>query len=103
VKAVVTGAAGFIGSHLTESLLADGFEVVGIDAFVDYYPRPVKEKNLSGPRDHRAFRFVEGLVQDLDLRPHLDGALHVYHGAASSPSTPTTTSSPPSACWRPRS
>ncbi|HEY6546311.1 MAG TPA: NAD-dependent epimerase/dehydratase family protein [Vicinamibacteria bacterium] len=82
MKAVVTGAAGFIGSHLTESLLADGFEVVGIDAFVDYYPRPVKEKNLKGPRDHRAFRFVEGRVQDLDLRKHLEGADHVYHLAA---------------------
>jgi nucleoside-diphosphate-sugar epimerase len=37
VKALVTGAAGFIGSQLTEGLLADGFEVVGVDAFVDYY------------------------------------------------------------------
>jgi UDP-glucose 4-epimerase len=82
VKAVVTGAAGFIGSHLTESLLADGFEVLGIDAFVDYYPRDVKEKNLAGARDHRAFRFVEGLVQDLDLVELLEGAAHVYHLAA---------------------
>ncbi len=82
MKAVVTGAAGFIGSHLAESLLADGFEVVGLDAFVDYYPRAVKEKNLRGPRDHRAFRFVEGRVQDLDLVPLLEGAEHVYHLAA---------------------
>ena len=40
---VVTGAAGFIGSHLVERLLADGHEVVGIDSFEDYYPRPFKE------------------------------------------------------------
>ena len=52
---VVTGAAGFIGSHLVERLLADGHEVVGIDSFEDYYPRPFKEANsaqarASGPR-----------------------------------------------------
>lgn len=82
MKAVVTGAAGFIGSHLTERLLASGFEVVGLDAFVDYYPREVKEKNLRQALDHEAFRFVEGRVQDLDLDPLLEGAQHVYHLAA---------------------
>jgi nucleoside-diphosphate-sugar epimerase len=82
VRAVVTGAAGFIGSHLTESLLGDGFEVVGIDCFTDYYDRSAKEKNLEKPRDHKAFRFVEGAVQDLDLVPLLEGADHVYHLAA---------------------
>jgi UDP-glucose 4-epimerase len=82
VKAVVTGAAGFVGSHLVESLLRDGVEVTGIDAFVDYYPRPVKERNLARARDHQAFGFVEGHVQDLDLRPLLEGASHVYHLAA---------------------
>jgi UDP-glucose 4-epimerase len=82
LKAVVTGAAGFIGSHLAESLLADGFDVVGVDAFVDYYPRKAKEKNLAPLRDQRAFRFVEGQVQTMDLRPVLEGASHVYHLAA---------------------
>ena len=82
MKAVVTGTAGFIGSHLAQGLLDDGFEVVGIDAFVDYYPRQAKEKNLAPLRDHRAFRFVEGQVQSLDLRPLLEGAAHVYHLAA---------------------
>jgi len=46
MKVVVTGAAGFIGSHVAESLVADGHEVTGIDCFTDYYPRPVKEENL---------------------------------------------------------
>jgi UDP-glucose 4-epimerase len=82
VKVVVTGAAGFIGSHLTEGLLRDGHEVTGIDAFVDYYPRPVKERNLGGCRVHRSFRFVEGALQALDLPSLLEGARTVFHLAA---------------------
>jgi nucleoside-diphosphate-sugar epimerase len=82
VKVVVTGAAGFIGSHLTESLLADGHEVTGVDAFTDYYARSAKESNLEKSRGHRAFRLVEGRLQDLDLRPVLDGAGQVFHLAA---------------------
>src|SRR5712691_5255144 len=82
MKTVVTGAAGFIGSHLVESLLDDGHEVVGLDCFVDYYPRAAKEGNLQRARDHSAFRFVEGRLQDLDLAPLLEGASEVYHLAA---------------------
>jgi len=82
LKTVVTGAAGFIGSHLTESLLADGHEVVGIDAFLPYYPRETKERNLERARAHAAFRFVEGRLQELDLAPLLEGAAQVFHLAA---------------------
>jgi UDP-glucose 4-epimerase len=82
VKVVVTGAAGFIGSHLTESLLADGHEVTGVDAFTDYYARSAKEHNLEKSRGHRAFRLVEGRLQDLDLRPVLEHAGQVFHLAA---------------------
>jgi UDP-glucose 4-epimerase len=83
VRVVVTGAAGFIGSHLVERLLAQGHEVTAVDAFVDYYPRAVKEGNLrqaraAGPR----FALVEGALQSLDLRPLLSGAERVYHLAA---------------------
>jgi UDP-glucose 4-epimerase len=79
VKVVVTGAAGFIGSHLVDALLADGHDVTGVDAFVDYYPRAIKEANLRSARDHRSFRLVEGRLQDLDLAPVLDGADRIYH------------------------
>ncbi|HUG52819.1 MAG TPA: NAD-dependent epimerase/dehydratase family protein [Vicinamibacteria bacterium] len=82
MKVVVTGAAGFIGSHLTEALLADGHEVTGVDAFTDYYARAAKERNLAAPRDHRAFRLVEGRLQDLDLGPVMEGAKQVFHLAA---------------------
>jgi nucleoside-diphosphate-sugar epimerase len=82
LKVVVTGAAGFIGSHLSETLLADGHDVVGIDAFVDYYPRPVKDRNLLTCRSHSSFRLVEGALQDLELREILDGAAQVFHLAA---------------------
>ncbi len=82
MKTVVTGAAGFIGSHLLDSLLRDGHEVTGVDAFVDFYPRAAKEKNLAACRADARFRLVEGALQDLDLRPVLDGAAQVFHLAA---------------------
>ncbi len=82
MKAVVTGAAGFIGSHLVESLLADGHDVLGIDAFVDFYPRPIKEKNLERARAHARFELAQGRLQDLDLRGPFEGAAQIFHLAA---------------------
>ena len=82
MRCVVTGVAGFIGSHLTERLLADGHEVCGIDAFIDYYPRAIKERNLEGPRSWRNFTFVEGNLLDLPLATLLDGADVIFHQAA---------------------
>jgi nucleoside-diphosphate-sugar epimerase len=82
VKAVVTGAAGFIGSHLVESLLADRHEVLGIDAFTDYYPRSTKESNLVGVRGNSSFRLLEGRLQDLSLEEAVRGTDVVFHLAA---------------------
>ena len=82
MKAFVTGCAGFIGSTLAERLLADGADVVGIDAFTDYYPRPVKERNLSGALTYPRFRFIESRIQDVDLPAELGDCTHVYHLAA---------------------
>ena len=59
MKALVTGAAGFIGSHLTAALLDRGAQVIGLDCFTDYYPRAIKEANLAHNRRRQGFRFVE--------------------------------------------
>lgn len=82
MKALVTGTAGFIGSHLAERLLERGAEVTGIDCFTDYYPRAVKEANLAALRGRSGFSFVEAPLQDADLDRLLDGATHVFHLAA---------------------
>ena len=82
MKALVTGAAGFIGSHLTGALLDRGFDVVGLDCFTDYYPRPIKEANLRYSVGRSGFRFVEARIQEADLASLLDGATHVFHLAA---------------------
>jgi UDP-glucose 4-epimerase len=82
MKALVTGTAGFIGSHLAESLLASGADVVGIDCFTDYYARDIKAGNLAGPLAHPRYRFVEAALQTADLDQLLDGVTHVFHLAA---------------------
>jgi len=82
MKALVTGAAGFIGSTLAERLLADGADVVGIDCFTDYYPRAIKERNLSAFKSHPRFRFVESAIGDADLGALLADCTHVFHLAA---------------------
>lgn len=79
MRVVVTGVAGFIGSHLSERLLASGHEVVGIDCFTDYYERARKEQNLDKSRSHDRFHFEAADLVDADLAPLLDGADVVYH------------------------
>ncbi len=82
MKALVTGVAGFIGSTLAEKLTGEGAEVVGIDCFIDYYPRTIKEGNLRALRERSHFRFVEAAIQDANLDDLLDGVTHVFHLAA---------------------
>ena len=78
-RVVVTGAAGFIGSHLCDRLLADGHEVVGIDSFTDYYARDLKEANLEAARKHSNFKIVEADLVTAGLSQALSGASVVFH------------------------
>jgi nucleoside-diphosphate-sugar epimerase len=82
MRYLVTGAAGFIGSHLTERLLTLGHEVVGLDCFVPYYPKPLKERNLAEAKRHPKFRFLSLDLRADDLKPAVDGVDVVYHLAA---------------------
>ena len=79
MKAVVTGAAGFIGSHLSAALLDSGAAVTGIDCFTDYYPRPLKEVNLATLKARPGFSFIEAALQDVDMTLLLAGVTHVFH------------------------
>jgi nucleoside-diphosphate-sugar epimerase len=78
-RVVVTGAAGFIGSHLCDRLLADGHHVVGIDSFSDYYERSRKKENLEAARSNDRFTLVELDLVDGDVARALRGAAVVFH------------------------
>jgi nucleoside-diphosphate-sugar epimerase len=79
MKTLVTGVAGFIGSHLAEKLLAEGREVVGVDSFLDNYPRSFKDKNLAAFSGHTNFQFVGADLLRLDLKDLLRDVSHVFH------------------------
>jgi nucleoside-diphosphate-sugar epimerase len=82
MKCIVTGAAGFIGSHLCERLLADGHEVIGIDCFTDYYPRMIKEQNLARLRQQRGFTLQEWDLSTEVPTALVEGAQWIFHLAA---------------------
>ena len=82
VRAVVTGCAGFIGSHVCERLVADGWHVRGVDAFTPYYDAAEKEANLAGLAGERRFTLVRGDLATMPLRPLLGDADVVVHLAA---------------------
>jgi len=82
VRYLVTGCAGFIGSHLSETLLERGDDVVGLDSFTDYYEREVKEANLAGLRDAGGFEFIEADLAEAELDAFVAGTDGVFHLAA---------------------
>ena len=82
-RILVTGAAGFIGSHLVEALVRQGDEVIGIDNFDPFYAREMKERNLAEARRHPGFSFYEVDLLDTDaLRSHLTPDTVIIHLAA---------------------
>ncbi|TVP61342.1 MAG: NAD-dependent epimerase/dehydratase family protein [Nodularia sp. (in: Bacteria)] len=81
-KTIVTGAAGFIGSHLAETLLQQGNEVIGIDQVNDYYDPVLKHKNIAHLHGSPQFTFIKEDIQDLDWPTLLQDVEVVYHQAA---------------------
>jgi nucleoside-diphosphate-sugar epimerase len=79
---IVTGAAGFIGSHLVEVLLSQGDHVIGIDEFNDYYSIDLKYQNLLASQKHPRFKLINGDIQTLNWQELLEGVDFIYHQAA---------------------
>lgn len=82
MRALVTGCAGFIGSTLSERLLAAGGKVVGVDALTDYYSLRIKRRNLKSILGHPRFTFLRKDLNKIDLRPILKGVDVIFHQAA---------------------
>jgi len=78
---LVTGVAGFVGSTLAEELLRRGHPVLGVDCFLEYYPRARKERNLSSLRKSPGFTFAEESLVSVDISRLLDGVGWVFHQA----------------------
>ena len=82
MRSLVTGVAGFIGSHLAERLIQEGHDVIGIDCFTDYYARSIKEENIKGLLQNPRFTFLEGNLLDVNLSELLAGVDCIFHQAA---------------------
>lgn len=79
MKSVVTGAAGFVGSHLCEHLLSQGDDVVGIDSFTDYYDLRLKERNLQAALQSERFTLHREDLLEAPLAERFEGADVIYH------------------------
>ena len=79
---IVTGVAGFVGSHLAEALLNQGEKVIGIDQFNDYYDPKLKRQNISQFQENPAFKLIENDIQSLNWSDLLVDVDIIYHQAA---------------------
>lgn len=92
MKILITGAAGFVGSHIGEYFLNQGNQVVGVDNFDDFYPRYFKEANLEGQKQHTGFQFYEADIRDTPImdkifaEEKIDLVLHLAAKAGVRPS-----------------
>ena len=82
MRALVTGVAGFIGSHLSEKLIGMGINVIGIDSFTDFYPQKIKEYNLRKLSYQPGFSLISGSLLQLNLSQFLEGTDYIFHLAA---------------------
>jgi UDP-glucose 4-epimerase len=76
MRALVTGCAGFIGSNLTDRLLSEGYDVIGIDSFSDYYSRSIKESNISTALKNYNFLLIEQEILSMESFPDVDVVFH---------------------------
>jgi UDP-glucuronate 4-epimerase len=81
VRALITGVAGFIGSNLAESLVAEGHQVLGVDSFTSFYDRTSKEDNVAGLATARTFHMERADLRGADLAHLLRGVDVVFHNA----------------------
>ena len=79
--AIVTGAAGFIGSHLSEKLLENGFKVIGIDCFTDYYSKKIKKNNMISFQNNKNFKLIESDLMEIDLISIIKESEFLFHEA----------------------
>lgn len=79
---LVTGSAGFIGSHLCRKLIKEGFSVTGIDSFTDSYPKWIKERNIKPLMREKKFKLLSSDLNDLELKKLLSKTDYVFHHAA---------------------
>ena len=90
MSVLLTGAAGFIGSHVTESLLTRGADVCGLDIYDDFYDPAIKTANLARARDHVGFQEIRADIRDRDvlkgLPDHVDAVVHLAARAGVRPS-----------------
>ncbi len=82
MKCLVTGAAGFIGSHLCRKLLEQNHEVLGVDMFTDFYPKWMKERSVEPLKKEKNFEFLQKDLNELDLKDILKNIDTVFHLAA---------------------
>lgn len=82
MKVLITGCAGFIGSHLSESVLERGYDVIGIDSFTDYYAKEIKEKNIKNLLRQKSFKLKKTDILEPDLKQILSDTDYVFHLAA---------------------
>jgi len=82
MRALVTGAAGFVGSTIVDALVARGDRVLGVDCFTPYYDRASKEANLADARRSDRFELSESDLRTCDIEPLLDGIDVVFHQGA---------------------